>query len=127
MVLHYATARLAGRVRESWSAGYGVRADHFVERHGILLLIVFGESIVAIGIALAEPEPTPAVYGAAILGLAFVAGLWWCHFIIDPARSEEALVAAPVTARVRLALAGYSIRTFRSCSASLPLPRDSAA
>lgn len=107
VLLHYATARLAGRVSESGSAGYALRADHFVERHGLLLIIVFGESIVAIGIALAELEATPAVYGAAILGLAFVAALWWCHFIIDPPRSEEALVAAPVATRVRLAVAGY--------------------
>src|SRR5690242_1176367 len=98
VALHYATARLSGRVSESKGAGYEVRADHFVERHGLLLLIVFGESIVAIGIALADVEATFEVYGAAILGLVFVAGLWWCHFIIDPARSEEALVAAPLAA-----------------------------
>jgi low temperature requirement protein LtrA len=107
VVLHYATSRLAGRVRESQSAGYAVRADHFVERHGLLLLIVFGESIVAIGIALAEVELTLEVYGAAILGLSLAAVLWWSYFITDPARSEEALVAAPLPARVRLAIAGY--------------------
>src|SRR5262245_61892489 len=107
LVLHYVTARLAGRVRESQSAGYAVRADHFVERHGLLLLIVFGESIVAIGIALAEAELTLEVYGAAILGLALAAALWWAHFISDPDRSEEALAAAPLAARVRLAIAGY--------------------
>jgi low temperature requirement protein LtrA len=107
IALHYATARLAGRVRESRSAGYVVRADHFVERHGLLLLIAFGESIVAIGIALAEVELTRAVYGAAILGLALVAALWWSYFITDPARSEAALVAAPLAARVRLAIVGY--------------------
>lgn len=107
VVLHYATARVAGRVRESQGTGYDVHAGHFVERHGLLLLIVFGESIVAIGIALAEVEPTLEVYGAAILGLVLIAGLWWCHFIIDPARAEAALVAAPLASRVRLALAGY--------------------
>jgi low temperature requirement protein LtrA len=105
--LHYATARLAGRVRQSQSAGYAVRTGHFVERHGLLLLIAFGESIVAIGIALADSDLTREVYGAAILGLALAAALWWSYFISDPARSEEALVAAPLAARVRLAIAGY--------------------
>jgi low temperature requirement protein LtrA len=107
IALHYATALLAGRVREAQSAGYGVRADHFVERHGLVMLIVFGESIVAIGIALAEVELTLEVYGAAILGLALAAALWWSHFMGDPERSEAALVAAPLAARVQLALAGY--------------------
>ncbi len=73
LALHYATARLAGRVSESQGAGYAVRADHFVERHG----------------------------------LALAAALWWVYFITDPARSEEALVAAPLATRVHLALAGY--------------------
>ena len=107
LVLQYAVARLAGRVRESQSAGYEVRADHFVERHGLLLLIAFGESVVAIGIALAEAEPTLEIYGAAILGLALAAALWWVYFITDPVRSEDALVAAPVASRVRLAIGGY--------------------
>ena len=107
VVLHYATTSLAGRVRESRSAGFAVRADHFVERHGLLLIVVFGESIVAIGIALAEAELTLEVYGAAVLGLALAAALWWSYFITDPDRSERALVAAPVAARVRLAIAGY--------------------
>lgn len=107
IALHYATALLAGRVRESQDAGYAVRADHFVERHGLVLLIVFGESIVAIGIALAEVDLTLEVYGAAILGLALAAALWWSHFMGDPERSEAALVAAPLASRVRLALAGY--------------------
>ena len=105
--LHYATTRLAGRVRESRSAGYTVRAGHFVERHGLLLIVVFGESIVAIGIALTQVELTFEVYGAAVLGLALAAALWWSYFITDPARSEKALDAAPIAARVRLALAGY--------------------
>ena len=77
LALHYATTYLAGRVGESQGAGYAVRADHFVERHGLVLLIAFGESVVAIGIALAEADPTPEIYGAATLGLALAAALWW--------------------------------------------------
>jgi low temperature requirement protein LtrA len=107
VVLNYTTARLSGRVRDSESSGFAIRADHFVERHGLLLIIVFGESIVAIGIALANTTLSAKVYGAAVLGLGLAASLWWLYFMKDPQRSEKALVAAPVATRVRLALAGY--------------------
>jgi low temperature requirement protein LtrA len=69
--------------------------------------LVFGESVVAIGIALTRADVTFQVYGAAILGLVFAAGLWFLRFVTDPARAEGALGGAPVAARVRLALAGY--------------------
>jgi low temperature requirement protein LtrA len=107
VVMHYATTHLSARVNESHSGGYAVRADHFVERHGLLLIVVFGESIVAIGVGLSEAELSLDMYGAAALGLALAAALWWSYFITDPDRSEQALVAAPVAARVRLAIVGY--------------------
>lgn len=37
--------------------GVTVRASHFVERHGLVLIIAFGESVVAVGIgAAASPS-----------------------------------------------------------------------
>lgn len=105
--LNLITSMLAGRVNESSSSGFKVNAGHFVERHGLLLLIVFGESIIAIGIGLAELKLTLSVYGAAVLGLILIAGLWWSYFNSDEARSEHAMLAAPVAERVRLALHGY--------------------
>jgi len=107
VALHYATSHLAGRVRASQGAGYEVRAAHFVERHGLLLIIAFGESIVAMGIALREAEPTLQVFGAAVLGLALAAALWWSYFSGDPERSERALRDSTIAARVRLAIGGY--------------------
>jgi low temperature requirement protein LtrA len=107
VLLHYATTLLAGRVRETRSSGYAIRPGHFVERHGLLLIVAFGESIVAIGIALSRVELTLPVFGAAVLGLALAAALWWSYFIPEPDRSERVLVDAPVAARVRVALAGF--------------------
>jgi len=107
LALHFITSNLASRVREGDSSGYRIHAGHFVERHGLLLIVAFGESIVAIGIGLADVEFTPTVYLAAVMGLALVSGLWWSFFISDQAHSEEALLAAPLNQRVHLALNGY--------------------
>ena len=107
ILLQYLTSRLAGQVDESRHAGFDLRPAHFVERHGLLLIVVFGESIVAIGIGLGELALNPTIYGAAVLGLVLAAVLWWSHFVEDQDRAEEALTGAPVGDRVRMALGGF--------------------
>jgi len=88
-----------------------VRIGHFVERHGLLLLIAFGESVVAIGIGIQSgaggPALNPELAGAALLGLALAAALWWSYFGGDEERAALALRAAPAAEQPRLALAAY--------------------
>ncbi|HEX2586256.1 MAG TPA: low temperature requirement protein A [Steroidobacteraceae bacterium] len=107
IALHLVTSALASRVDESESSSFNIQAGHFVERHGLLLLITFGESIIAVGIGLSGMTLTLMVYSAAVLGLILVAALWWCYFSADEARAEHRMKAAPLTERVRLALHGY--------------------
>src|SRR5262249_61431438 len=45
--LQYVASYLARGVDESARAGFDIRPSHFVERHGGLLIIVLGESVVA--------------------------------------------------------------------------------
>ncbi|MFC6016698.1 low temperature requirement protein A [Plantactinospora solaniradicis] len=84
-----------------------VRPGHFVERHGLVMLIVLGESIVAIGIGAAGHRVDAPLVGAAVLGLALTACLWWFYFSGDDARAEHALSAAPGPRRSLLALLAY--------------------
>jgi len=107
IALHLVTSALASRVDESESSGYNLQAGHFVERHGLLLLIVFGESVVATGIGLSGMKLTFMVYSAAVLGLVLIAALWWSYFSADEARAEHVMRSVPVADRVRLALRGY--------------------
>jgi low temperature requirement protein LtrA len=62
------------------------RPHHFVERHGLVLLVAFGESVVAVGVA-AGTDPAHHVgvdlIVAAVLTLTVVAALWWAHFAAD--------------------------------------------
>ena len=107
IVLQLVASRLASSVDDSSRAGYDVRPGHFVERHGLLLLIAFGESVIAIGVGVSgEGLTMPDVVGA-ILALGLIAALWWTFFGGDQERAEAALWAAPVTARVRMALGAY--------------------
>lgn len=87
-----------------------IRVAHFVERHGLLLLIAFGESVVAIGIGIqigAGQALNPELAGAALLGLALAAALWWSYFGSDEERAERALRTAPAEQQPRLAISAY--------------------
>jgi low temperature requirement protein LtrA len=67
--------------------GWKLVPDHFAERHGLIIIIALGESIVAIGVG-AEAALTFGVGAAAVLGVALAATLWWAYFDV------VALVAA---------------------------------
>jgi low temperature requirement protein LtrA len=78
--------------------GWRVSPEHFVERHGLVVIIALGESIVAIGVGAAGLPLTPGVVVAALLGIAVVAAIWWSYFdwvvFIALARLAEATGAA---------------------------------
>jgi low temperature requirement protein LtrA len=87
---------------------FSISPSHFTERHGALVIIVFGESVVDIGIG-AEGRPvTVSLVLSAVLGLALSAALWWAYFgAADDERADRALTAADPAARPALALAAY--------------------
>jgi low temperature requirement protein LtrA len=87
---------------------FDIRAAHFAERHGALVIVALGESVAAIGIAAAPAGVTFAVALAAVLGLAVSAALWWTYFGDgDDERAEQAMAATDRDRRAGLALATY--------------------
>jgi low temperature requirement protein LtrA len=88
--------------------GFEIRAAHFVERHGLVVLVAIGESVVAIGIGAAGLPIDPWLIGVAVLGLALNACLWWTVFGgDDDVRAEHALDEAPFARRPTLALHAF--------------------
>jgi low temperature requirement protein LtrA len=59
--------------------GWMLVPAHFAERHGLIILIAIGESVVAIG-AGATADLGAGVITAAVLGVAVAAALWWLYF-----------------------------------------------
>jgi low temperature requirement protein LtrA len=100
-ILHWITPFLIPQ------SSFRIRAGHFVERHGLILLIALGESVVAVGIGLGPIELPAGRIVAAVLGLGLTAALWWLYFTGDEKRAEAALEAAPLERTPWLALNAF--------------------
>ena len=61
------------------TTGWRLVPGHFAERHGLIVIVALGESIVAIGVG-AEAGVDGGVIAAAILGIAVACALWWAYF-----------------------------------------------
>jgi len=59
--------------------GWRLVPEHFAERHGLIVIIALGESIVAIGVG-ARHELSLGIGTAAVLGVALTAAMWWIYF-----------------------------------------------
>ena len=77
------------------SEGWKLVPGHFAERHGLIVIIALGESIVAIGVG-AEGGVDAGVVAAAALGIALAAALWWLYFDIVALVAERRLAKAAV-------------------------------
>jgi low temperature requirement protein LtrA len=88
-------------------AGFTVHPGHFVERHGLIVLIALGESVVAIG-AVGDITVDWSLAGTALVVMALIVGLWWAYFDHDAEEGERALVAADGADRARLGRDVYS-------------------
>ena len=60
--------------------GWRVSPEHFVERHGLIIIIALGESIVAIGVGAAGLPLDAGTITAALLGITVACALWWSYF-----------------------------------------------
>ena len=87
-------------------------AGHFAERHGLILIVALGESIVAIGVGVAGYPISSPVILASVLGLTLAGSLWWVYFDVVAIVAERALRRAQGEQRARLARDAYSYLHF---------------
>ena len=90
------------------SEGWRLVPGHFAERHGLIVIIALGESIVAIGVG-AAGALNLGIGTAAVLGVALAAALWWTYFDIVAIVSGRRLVdAEPGRVQNEMARDSYS-------------------
>jgi low temperature requirement protein LtrA len=94
------------------SAGWKLVPSHFAERHGLVMIIALGESIVAIGIGAGHGLGV-GVITAGVLGVVVAAAIWWMYFDVVALVSERRLCRAPAgKVRNEMARDSYSYLHF---------------
>jgi low temperature requirement protein LtrA len=81
---------------------------HFAERHGLIIIVALGESIVAIGVGVAQRPISVPIIIASILGLILASAMWWAYFDVSALQAEHALSSEPVETRPRLGRNAFS-------------------
>ena len=92
----------------SGTSGWRVRPAHFAERHGLVVIIALGESLVALGLSASDKELSTAVITAASLGVLIIGCLWWLYFDVVSLVAERRLGELEGKSRNALARDSYS-------------------
>jgi low temperature requirement protein LtrA len=86
--------------------GFVVAVSHFVERHGLIVIVALGESVVVIGAGAAGLPLDQGLVLVALLALSLSAALWWVYFSDEDA-VERAFHDTAQEQRPELALRGF--------------------
>ena len=80
-------AAISAGDNEAWE----IHPEHFAERHGLIVIIALGESLIVAAAALVGAELQGQLLVTAVLAVAISCGLWWTYFPIAKPELEAAL------------------------------------
>ena len=83
--------------------GWRLEPGHLVERHGLIIIIALGESLIAVGVGARATSLGAEVVIAALLGLAVAASFWIAYFDFFTIRIQQLLAERQGVDRVKLA------------------------
>nr|WP_216851438.1 low temperature requirement protein A [Herbiconiux sp. VKM Ac-2851] len=81
---------------------------HFTERHGLIVILALGESILGIGTGAATEPISVGILAGVILSMLICIALWWAYFTRLSGEAEHALLAVSAADRGRTATAAYT-------------------
>jgi low temperature requirement protein LtrA len=85
------------------TGGWGLHPAHFVERHGLIVIIAIGESLVAIGLGARQGGLGAGVIAAAVVGFGVAASFWLAYFDFFTIRVQQLLDDRSGAHRIELA------------------------
>ncbi len=107
VVLDLMAAGIGGQLE-----GWNLHPEHFVERHGLIVIIALGETLIVAAAGLVGAPRTPAVVATGVAAVAVVCGLWWTYFPYVRPAFEHALAARQGAARSCTARDVFSVLHF---------------
>jgi low temperature requirement protein LtrA len=107
ILLDVVAAMIGGR-SESWN----IHPDHFVERHGLIIIIALGEGLIVAAAGLTGVERTSALVAVALASVGVAGGLWWSYFPYVKPSLEAALHKASGAEQSMMARDAFSLAHF---------------
>ena len=92
--------------------GWRVQPAHFAERHGLIVIIAIGESLIAIGLGEKDSGLSTEVIVAAVLGFAVTTAFWLAYFDFFTIRAQQMLTDRSGAERAALARDVYTYLHF---------------
>jgi low temperature requirement protein LtrA len=87
-------------------------AAHWAERFGLVVILALGESIVAIGVGVAELPISTQILVGSLLAIGLSVLLWWLYFDVIALAAEHVLARLRGADRANLAIDGYTYLHF---------------
>ncbi|KAB1908870.1 low temperature requirement protein A [Micromonospora sp. AMSO31t] len=98
-----------GGIMAIGAAGWQIfSAAHWTERHGLIIIVALGESLVAIGVGITALPISWPIIVASFLGVTVAAALWWAYFDVVSIAAERVLARARGAERAALGRDSYT-------------------
>lgn len=81
---------------------------HLTERHGLIMILALGETILGIGAGVASEPMSEAIVAGVVLSMLICVGLWWAYFNRLARTAEHTLRGLPSVTRARTATDAYT-------------------
>ena len=83
-------------------------AAHWAERHGLIIILALGESVIAIGAGAADEAVSLPILVGAVLAIALTISLWWLYFDVTAIAAEQHLTEMQGKGRASMATDAYT-------------------
>ena len=88
--------------------GWRIEPAHFAERHGLVIIIALGESIVSLGVGATGVGLGAGIIVGGLLGVTVAAAMWWAYFDVVALVAERRLRGADGRERALMARDSYT-------------------
>jgi len=107
IILDMVTGFISGR-----SQGWRMQPRHFAERHGLIVIIALGESLIVVASAIYGEHISQELIISCLLAVLITCLLWWSYFAWIQEHMEERLNKLKDAAQARLGRDAYSFIHF---------------
>jgi len=101
-------AAAVGAQSEDWN----LHPEHFVERHGLFVIIALGETLIVTAGGVTGASWTGELVAITLLVVAITCGLWWSYFTVAKPELDRALASCTDATRAMMARDAFSLAHF---------------